>query len=41
MNECYGKRYENWDKCELCEEIIQCSLMTIELIFPKAQVIPP
>ena len=33
MNECYGKRLEAWDKCEVCDDIMACSIMTLETEF--------
>lgn len=39
MKECYGKRLESYDKCETCDEIEQCSIMTLELIFEDKIVI--
>ncbi len=35
----YGKRYESYNKCEKCNEIKQCSIMTLELIFNDKVVI--
>lgn len=29
----YGKRFEAWDKCEVCEDIMACSVMTLSLAF--------
>lgn len=39
LPECYGKRFEAYDKCEECPEIIACSIITLEINFPKSKVI--
>ena len=39
IKECYGKRLENWDKCNKCDEIEECSVMTLEIIFGNKVVI--
>jgi len=37
MTECkdYGKRMEDWDKCEGCKDILACSLLTLEFVFSE------
>lgn len=34
MTDCkdYGKRMEDWDKCKGCEDIMACSILTLELV---------
>ena len=36
---CYGYRLENYDKCEECDEIMECSVMTLEIIFKDKVII--
>lgn len=42
MKECYGKRLEAWDKCETCDEIVACSIVSLEAVTDDTvQIIPP
>lgn len=40
--ECYGKRLDSYDKCEECDDIVACSIITLESITnDNVRIIPP
>jgi len=39
MKECHGKRLEAYDKCEKCDDIISCSIITLENKFQGVNII--